>query len=404
MAIFNLVKKKKTNDEIEINDDDDDEVETSSSSSSDDYARKKMFRFMLFIVGGALILLLVLYTISLVAGRTYTYADIEKIMKEAAQEYFAEHPESLPREDGAIVEIDSANLAYAGKMKSLIEYTGEEVLCTGTVQVEKTGTEYLYTPYLNCGDSYVTIELYQKIISQDNIVSSGYGLYAVNGSYVFRGEEVNNYVQLGKGLWRIVKVTPNNNIVLISNEGVPYGQPWDNRYNEERLYEAGINTYNASRVKEYLDKIYRNPSKDDGEDLLSKGDKAKIVSFSVCTGKRSTTSESKNNSEECTQVLQDQKLGLLTLSDYLYASVDPNCKSASSKSCKNYNYLTMKEDWWLATANKEDTSTVFAVTRNGNVNAETAANYAIVRPVIYLNSRVLYKSGDGTLEKPFKVR
>ena len=198
--------------------------------------------------------------------------------------------------------------------------------------------------------------------------------------------------------------TANNNIVLISNEGVTYTQPWDNRYNEERLYEAGINTYSASRIREYLDKVYNNPSANDGEDILSKSDKAKLVSFSVCTGKRTTDNESKDNSVECSEVLQNQKLGLLTLSDYLYASVDPNCKSASTKSCKNYNCLTMKEDWWLATANKEDTSTVFSVSRSGNVTAETAGNYAIVRPVIYLNSNVLFKSGNGTLEKPYKVR
>ena len=406
MAInFNLVKKPKKEDDIEIHDDDDDISVEEKSSSSDDFARKKMIRFMLIIFGGAFLLLFVLYLASLVAGRSYTYADVEGIMKDAAKSYFSDYPDSLPQQDGSIVEVDVANLVYAEKMKNLTEYLGEEILCTGTVQVEKSGTEYLYTPYLNCGDYYVTVELYQKIVSQDNIVSSGYGLYATNGGgYVFRGEEVNNYVQLGKGLWRIVKVNSNNNIVLISNEGVPYGQPWDNRYNEERLYEAGINQYNASRVKEYLDKTYKNPSAEDGEDLLSNGDKAKIVSYSVCTGKRTPTSEIKNNSEECTQVLQDQKIGLLTLSDYLFASVDPNCKSAKSKSCKNYNYLTMKEDWWLATANREDTSTVFAVTRNGDVNAETAANYAIVRPVIYLNSRVLYKSGDGSLEKPYKVR
>jgi len=398
---FNMVKKPKSNDDDDIKDED--EIEEESSSSSDDFARKKLVRFMLLIIGVTLFILLILYIASLLGGRNYTYADIEKVMKNAAQSYFKDHPESLPSEDGSVVEIDARNLAYAEYMKDLSEYTGE-VLCNGNVQVEKTGTEYLYTPYLNCGDTYVTVELYRKIVTEQNLVTTGYGLYAVNGSYIYRGEEVNNYVQLGKSLWRIVKVTSNNNIVLISNEGIPYGQPWDNRYSEERLYEAGINQYNASRVKEYLDRVYKNPSKDDGEDILSKADRAKLVSFSICTGKRSASSESKNNTEECSQVLQEQKLGLLTLSDYLYASVDPNCRSASTKSCKNYNYLTMKEDWWLVTANKDDTSTVFCVTRNGNVNAETAANYAIVRPVIYLNSRVLYRSGDGSLEKPFKVR
>jgi DNA-binding transcriptional MerR regulator len=41
------------------------------------------------------------------------------------------------------------------------------------------------------------LELYSKIVNPENIVTSGYGLYSVNGSYVFRGEKVNNYVKLG---------------------------------------------------------------------------------------------------------------------------------------------------------------------------------------------------------------
>ena len=397
---FNLVKKKKDDDEIK----DEDELEEDSSSSKDDFAMKKMLRFMVIIVVVAISLLLILYVVSLMKGTSYSYEDVEEVMRNAAKSYFQDHPESLPQEDGSIVEIDSSNLVAAEKMKNLYEYTGEDVLCGGTVQVEKSGSEYLYTPYLNCGDTYVTLELYRKIVSEENLVTSGYGLYAVNGNYVYRGEEVNNYVQLGNSMWRIVKVTSNNNIVLISSEGLPYTQPWDNRYNEERLYEAGINQYSASRIREYLEKVYKNPSEEDGENILTESDKARIVSYSVCTGKRSIDGEAKNNAEECTQVLQNQRLGLLTLSDYMYASVDPNCKSAASKSCQNYNYLTLKEDWWLVTANKDDTSTVFAVSRNGNVNAETAANYAIVRPVIYLNSRVLYKSGDGSFEKPFQVR
>jgi hypothetical protein len=47
-------------------------------------------------------------------------------------------------------------------MKELSEYTQEGVVCSGTVQVEKTGTDYLYTPYLNCGENYATVELYKK--------------------------------------------------------------------------------------------------------------------------------------------------------------------------------------------------------------------------------------------------
>ena len=402
MGKFNI--EKRTDDSDDIFDDDDD-VEESKPSGNNDFLKKRMVRFMLIVIFVMVFLLLVLYILSISTKHNYTYREVETIMKEAAVDYFKEYPEHLPLEEGSIVEIDSSNLASAGKMKPLPEYVGEDKTCSGVVQVEKSGSNYLYVPYLNCGDDYVTIELYRKVLANETIVTSGYGLYQANGSYVFRGEIVNNYVKLGESLWRIVKITSDNTMYLISNEGVHFSQPWDDRYNEERLYESGMNGYSASRVKEYLDKIYDNPVKDDGEKLLSKKDKTRILAYSLCTAKRSPKSEKNDNTEECAETLKNQKYGLLTLSDYLYASVDPNCKSASTKSCKNYNYLVNKESsWWLVTANNENTSTVFQVGRNGAVTAETASNYAVVRPVILLNSKILYKKGEGTLEKPYTVR
>ena len=38
------------------------------------------------------------------------------------------------------------------------------------------------------------------------------------------------------------------------------------------------------------------------------------------------------------------------------------------------------------------------------VSSENASNYCIVRPVVYLNSKILYKGGEGTLEKPYTVK
>lgn len=402
---FNMVKKPKKEDkideEIEEIELDDDKPTTSNS----DVARKRMFKMMGFIVGGMFILLFILYIVSLFTTKDYSYTELEGLLKNAAISYFKDYPDSLPQADGDIVEIDSSNLVAAEKMKTLSEYTGEGVACSGVVQVEKAGEEFLYTPYLNCGDNYLTEELYKKIISDENLVSTGYGLYANNGNYIYRGEDVDNYVKLGNSLWRIVKVTANNNIVLIHQDGILYSQPWDNRYNEGKFYAAGFNNYNSSRVKEFLEKVYNNPNKDEQEDILSKKDKANLVSYNLCIGKRANNSETKDNSEECNEVLNNQKLGLLTLSDYLYASIDPNCKSSLSKSCQNYNYLILKDKtWWLATGDKNDTSKVYSVQSNGVVEAMDASNYNIIRPVIYLNSKVLYKSGDGSLEKPFKIK
>ena len=97
-------------------------------------------------------------------------------------------------------------------------------------------------------------------------------------------------------------------------------------------------------------------------------------------------------------------MGLLTLSDYLYASLDPNCKSANTRSCMNYNYLSIDDEWWLVTANSDDSSTAFKVDRDGVVKADITATYSKIRPVIYLNSKVLLKKGKGTLKDPYVLK
>ena len=404
---FNLVTRpvKKDNDEEEdIKDEEEIEVEV-KKKSNDNAAKKRMIMFMGIIVGFTILLLIILFFASLAKGSSYSYSDIERIMKNAAVSYFKDYPEYLPATEGGVVEVDSSNLVAAGKMKDLSEYTKSGVNCTGSVQVEKSGSEYLYSPILDCGSSYSTTPIAAKVMEQNSVVTEGYGLYdAGNGNYVFRGEIVNNYVQMDNNLWRIVKITSDNNLVLVSEDGAGLSQPWDDRYNEARLYDSGINNFGTSRMKEYLQKIYKNPSEEDREVFLSKNDKSKIISHSICIGKRTTTSVSNDNSIECSDVYENQKYSLLTLSDYMMASIDPNCKNAETKSCKNYNYLVVQSNWWLVTANSENDSTVFMVDRNGIISLNNASNYGTVRPVIYLNSNVKYKSGNGSQEKPYVLR
>ena len=402
---FNIVKKQKEEDDGEELEEELEEDDNDSKTSSYD-PKKKMIKFMAIIVGVMLLILIILFFISLLKPKnanTYSYSKIESILEKAGKSYFKDNPSYLPEDEGDSVEIDASELAAAGKMKDLSEYpTKDGVVCTGYVTVQMEDDEYIYKPILNCGDKYASVALSSKVVSNNEIVSSGDGLYSKGGEYVFRGENVNNYVQLEKSLWRIVKITSDDEVVLVSAKGIGYGNVWDDRYNEQKKYEAGINNYSVSRIKDYLDEAYKKAEKD--QEILSKSDKTKLVAYDVCVGKRSSKSEDKNNVDECKQKLSDQKLGLLTLSDYLYASVDPNCKSADTKSCKNYNYLVIKSNWWLVTANNENTFSVYEVKRGGVVLSTYASNYGTVRPVIHLSSEVLYKSGKGTLEKPYKVR
>lgn len=394
----NMVKKPK---KIETFDDEDDDVEESSSSGTSDDAKKKLFKMMGIICGVMVGLVFIIYIASLLSHKEYTYSDIENIMKEAAVGYFNAHTEYLPTEEGKIVQLDATNLIYEERMKDFSEYG---IACTGHVQVEKIGNNYVYTPFLNCGDNYATVELYKKVLSDNSIVTSGYGLYNMDNAKVFRGEDVNNYVKLDNSLWRIVKVNSDNTLALIHNEGLHYSQAWDDRYNEAKLYNIGNNQYSSSRIKEYLSRIYTNPSEEDQEVILSDHDKARVKSYTLCVGKRSETSTKNNNSEECSVTSKNTKLGLLTLSDYLNASIDPNCKNATNKSCLNYNYLVIDSAWWLATANKENTYTAFMVNDSGAVEVANASQYNKVRPVIYLSERALFDKGTGTLEDPYTIR
>ena len=365
-------------------------------------AKKKMMFFMGIIVGLLCLILLILFVSSLFIKKVYSYEEIETVIKNASVSYFKDHPDLLPQMDGGIVEIEVDNLVSAEKMKPLTEYTKEGVLCTGRTLVEKAGDEYLYTPYLDCGENFTTVELYKKVT--EKVVTSGYGLYKLNNDYVYRGENVDNYVQLDEGLWRIVKINSNNRIMLIKELSVGNPLAWDNRYNSEIGYSSGINNYSASRVKEYIDKIYDNPKENLNEVMLSSNDKQKIVAYTLCTGKRDINEKDNSRNIECSQVLNNQKVGLLSANDYINASVDSNCNSLADKSCSNYNYLKEKYNWWLVTASTGASDKVYSITDNGRVSLLSAVSFAYVRPVIYLNNKVLYKSGTGTKEDPFILK
>ena len=394
----NMVKKPK---KVETFEDEDDDLEEETSSKGSDDAKKKLFKMMAIICGVLVGFLLIIYIASLLMQKEYTYSDLENIMKEAAVGYFGAHSEYLPTEEGKVVQLNAESLVYEERMKPFSEYG---VTCNGYVHVEKVGNEYVYTPYLDCGENYATVELYKKVLSDNSVVTSGYGLYSMNNAKVFRGEDVNNYVKLENSLWRIVKVNSDNTLALIHNEGLHYSQAWDDRYNEAKLYNIGNNQFSTSRIKEYLTRIYSNPNEKDQEVILSDHDKARMTSYTLCVGKRTPTSTKNNNSEECAVTSKNTKFGLLTLSDYLNASVDPNCKNSTNKSCLNYNYLVIDSSWWLATANKENSYSAFMVNDSGAVEVANASQYNKVRPVISLSERALFDKGTGTLEDPYTIR
>ena len=394
------------NDKDDDDDDtDDDEDKKSSPKKSSGNSDFKLFLMKLaFIIVGIIVLLFVVLSIAS-GGKRYSYEKIEKIMTNAAKSYFADYPENLPKTESQIVEVETPTLANKfsqAQIKSLNEYTKKGVVCTGKVSVAKTGNDYTYTPDLNCGESYRSKTLANAIIDDSPVTTSGYGLYKLDDYYVFRGENVNNYVQLGDTIWRAVKLDTNRNVYLVTEEYSGYSSSWDDRYNTQTGYKTGINNYSTSRLKDFLDEIYNDTKKD--ERTFTDSDRAKLSRFDVCTGKKDANSKINNNSIECQTTEKSQILGVLTLSDFINASVDPNCTSGASISCQNYNYLVTDYKWWTSTPVANTTSHAYSITGDGTIKKSICSSYNYVRPVIKLSSRTMITGGNGTEKEPYIIK
>ncbi len=402
---FNVGKMNPIKDQVDDEEkkEDEDTEEDNETPKNSNELKARLIKLALLLGVAIAILLLFIFILSLFNKKTYKYEDIESIMKNAAVSYFKSYPESLPQNEKQTAQISAATLASAGKMKSLDEYVKKGVSCDGKVEVIKRGNEYIYTPYLTCGDDYKTQKL-SSLIETSEIVKEGYGLYKINDSYVYRGELVNNYVLINEKLWRIVKLDSNENIVLVLDGTFSSQVPWDNRYNDEKKYNAGINVFSASRIKDTLTSLYNDDILDNKETLLDSNIKAHMVNFNLCTGKRTLNDSSHDNSVECSSVEKDAKIGLLTVSDYLLASIDSNCTTTNSRSCQNYNYLNNNTAFWLSTAKSNTTYQAYLVTTSGIISDESTSTYANARAVIHLNSNTLVKSGTGTEKDPYVIK
>ena len=370
--------------------------------------KKKIMKYTVIIIVAVCLLFLILFVASFFFSPKKTYEQVEEIMKKAAQEYYSEHKNRLPGDNTKNAGIEARTLISGEYMEEFSEYLGDNTKCdSGRVTVERVNNKFVYTPYLYCGDDYETSELYKKVVDKDKIVVNGDGLYSLNNEYVFRGTNVNNYVLLDNFLWRIVKIDSNNEALLVRNDKEKtLSVVWDDRYNNIRTYNAGINDFNLSRIKDVLKKYYKSDKKYYyGKDkILSDSTKEKLVSFDLCIGKRAADYVANNNSAECAQTAKNQMIGLLTMSDYLNASTDPECISPLGKTCQNYNYLKTDFNWWLITADSSDTYGVFRVMSNGIIEKANAANMAYIRPTIKLSNRAMFKSGKGTEKDPYIIR
>ena len=367
---------------------------------------EKLRKMMYIVVGVLAIFILFLFILASCNKKKYTPKEFSDYLVDSAKLYYKRHPEMLPQSNGGKTSINIASLVEKQE-----KYIGKNNICSGEINVTNNNGYYMYSPNISCSDGFQSTKLLTKITDQSNIVTSANGLYASNGEYIFRGEDVNNYLVFNKQLWRIIKINADGSFKIIETNYIVKEKKgttqyknnkrlstvWDDRYNADKTYTSGFNDYVHeginSRIKDTLEGIYNGYD----EDI-----KGYIVAQNLCIGKRTVRDAVNDGSIECSSVLENQYIGLIQLNEFIGASLDPNCVSAESVTCANYNYLsTFNSTYWTITANSENSYNVYKVGKS--IGNSTANNNATPRVVINLSADISSSSGDGSEKNPYVI-
>lgn len=355
-------------------------------------------KFMAKVIGGVAALIFLIVIIMVVVGivnKKTTYSEMETNLITAAQKYMKEHTEMYPTEDNPVFSLDGSTLVTEKYIKDFNKALKDN--CSATIEVHFKNNDYQYKPILSC-EKYETTELFDKILADNPITTTGNGLYDMNEMVVFRGDDVKNYFRFNSLIWRIVKMDPDGAIYLIlENPKDAQNDVWDDRYNTSEESNRGINDYDVSRAIDILDKTFESK-------FTSL--KSYLLPMDICVGKRSEEEKNNDGSIECANQLETQKLiSLLPLSDFINASTDKSCTSAADRGCANYNYLKNKTGkWWTLTADSSRGTKVYGVNYTGIIAADYANSKKYLRYVIALDGTNIYESGNGTLENPYVVK
>lgn len=354
---------------------------------------KETLRKMSFTIGVIIVFLIVIFVLISVFSGSGSHDKIKQQLKEAGIKYYEDNPDLLPTDNKPEVYVDIVTLSEARLIKPLSELIKKET-CTGGVRVQINGSNYLYFPVLNCS-SYSTITINSKVMNNNPVTITTDGLYRSGEEYIFRGENLNNYVSFNGELWQIIRINQDGSLRIIQEASINE-TVWDDRYNVDRNANVGINTYSVSRIKDKLNEIYEGS-------YFTDASKEKIVLHDICVSKRKITETNSTGSVECKETDKNKALDLLGVYEYISASLDTNCNTVEDASCSNYNYLAAGKKTWSLIGDTDTTHKVFRFT-SGRFSLSNASISTGLRLIVHLNGNAEYVSGDGSKTSPYVVK
>ena len=358
---------------------------------------EKLKKIIIYVAAGFVILFIILFAISSCQGSKVSYEDYQKKMEKAATNYYKNHEDELPTDDKKTSEYTLKEMI---ENKAIDDYTkafnDESLKCDGGVTVTNNNGYYLYTTELDCGEAYTSKTLADKI-KEDSLTESGIGLYEMNDDYVFRGDLVNNYASFGGETYRIISIDSNDNIYMIQADSTK-SCVYDNHYNTE-IGQAGINQYyqgegKYSNVMQCLEKYYN--------EKVPEANKAYMNTQTVCYGARSKDDITIDGSTECSVSIEKQPLSLLLAYEFIRASIDEECVSLNSRSCRNFNWLAKTNETYLITPSTSEPNYVYYKESN-KVDETQANNYLPLLMKVSINGKINYTKGTGTEKDPYQI-
>jgi len=233
------------------------------------------------------------------------------------------------------------------------------LLCCGFYGTRLVKYYKIYNPKSESGETLMNLA--SSIISNSSIVYEGDGLYINNGNYVYKGEEVNNYILISNMLFRIVKINTDKTIDLVLDD-----------YINKLEWNNDITDFKDTSILSYLNNNFL--------DII---DKNILTTTNVCQDEVNLLSEVK-----CDIVDNSNYIRLLSITDFLNSIND------------NKTYLIKDNEFlWLNNHSKDK---VWHTTGTSLANSNSTSLYGI-KPVITLKNTTVLRNGDGSSNNPYQI-
>lgn len=219
----------------------------------------------------------------------------------------------------------------------------------------------IFNPKTETGEKTV---LFSATVRQDNpVITEGDGLYIHNGDFIFKGEDVNNYVSYEDKTWRIMQVYRSGLVKLVLDESLV-----------EIKYDDEDNAYDKSYIHSYIK---------DANNL--KLNTTGLESIDICL----------DNIDDTSNITCENKV-----SDYV-SVLGINDYGNSINKSTNKSYINNSDHIWLYNKNSEGFA--WNITKGMLTQDALHLEYS-VKPVIILKSTAHSETGNGTKENPYIVK